>query len=109
MFVGLPYEFSPLEGELNYKLRVMYNNNTLVPRNVLVKVTSIADEYVYRTVRFIQMNQEVSSIALWNPVASIIFASFLLPIQSTQTSLPKGVGNSNNNFEVSGEIPTYCL
>ena len=48
------------------------------------------------------MNQEVSSIALWNPVASIIFASSLLPIQATQTSLPKDVGNSNNNFTGSG-------
>ena len=46
--------------------------------------------------------QEVSSIALWNPVASIIFASSLLPIQSTQTSLPKDVGNNNNNFTGSG-------
>ena len=48
------------------------------------------------------MSQEVSSIALWNPVASIIFASSLLPIQARQTSLPKDVGNNNNNFTGSG-------
>jgi hypothetical protein len=42
------------------------------------------------------MSQEVFSVALWNPIASIIFASSLLPIHSTQTSLPKDVGNSNN-------------
>ena len=48
------------------------------------------------------MSQEVSSIALWNPVASIIFASSLLPIQATQTSLPKDVGKNNNNFTGSG-------
>ena len=56
------------------------------------------NEYVFRTVKFIQLSQEVSSIALWNPVTSIIFASSLLPIQATQTYLPKDVGNSNNNF-----------
>ncbi|MFM7988328.1 MAG: hypothetical protein ACKPKO_54355, partial [Candidatus Fonsibacter sp.] len=48
--------------------------------------------------KIIKMSQEVYSIALWNPVASIIFASSLLPIQSKQTSLPKDVGKNNNNF-----------
>ena len=52
--------------------------------------------------KFVQMSQEVSSIAMWNPVASIIFASSLLPIQATQTSLPKDVGSSNNNITGSG-------
>ena len=31
-------------------------------------------------------------------MASITFASSLLPIHSTQTSLPKNVGDINNNF-----------
>ncbi|MFM7978549.1 MAG: hypothetical protein ACKPKO_04470 [Candidatus Fonsibacter sp.] len=35
---------------------------------------------------------------MWNPVASIIFASSLLSILSTHTSLPKHIGNTNNNF-----------
>ncbi|MFM7985315.1 MAG: hypothetical protein ACKPKO_38960 [Candidatus Fonsibacter sp.] len=48
------------------------------------------------------IQQDISSIALWNPVASIIFASSLLPIQSTQTSLPKDVGSSKNSFTGSG-------
>ena len=54
-------------------------------------------EYQSRTVTFVIMSQEVSSIALWNPVAPTIVASSLLPIQSTQISLPKDVGNNNNN------------
>ncbi|MFM7978539.1 MAG: hypothetical protein ACKPKO_04420, partial [Candidatus Fonsibacter sp.] len=57
----------------------------------------------YKTVKFIQMSREVSSIALWNRVPSIIFPSSLLPIQATHTSLPKDVGSSNNNFTGSGE------
>ena len=48
------------------------------------------------------MYQEEYSIALWNPVASIICASSLLLIQSTQTSLPKDVGHNNNNSTGSG-------
>ncbi|MFM7984979.1 MAG: phage minor capsid protein, partial [Candidatus Fonsibacter sp.] len=32
LFVGLPYERVSSDGELNYRLRVMYNNNNLVPR-----------------------------------------------------------------------------
>ena len=101
LFIGLPYEYVSITRELNYRLRVMYNNSNLVPKNVLTLTTPGAP-LVYKRINFVQMNQEVSSIALWNPVASIIFASSLLPIQATQTSLPKDVGNSNNNFTGSG-------
>ena len=34
--------------------------------------------------------QEKSSIALWNPVASIVFASALLPVHPTQTLVAQG-------------------
>ena len=103
LFVGLPYKYVSINGELNYRLRVMYNNNNFVPRNVLPENTiAINGDYQFKVVKFVQMYQEVSSIALWNPVASIIFASSLLPIQSTQTSLPKNVRNNNNNFTGSG-------
>ena len=101
LFIGLPYEYVSITGELNYRLRVMYNNSNLVPKNVLTLTTPGAP-LVYKRINFVQMNQEVSSIALWNPVASIIFASSLLPIQATHSSLPKDVGNSNNNFTSSG-------
>ena len=57
LFVGLPYELVPTEGELNYRLRVMYNNSNLVPRNVLVEGTTSNADFVYRTVKFIQMQQ----------------------------------------------------
>ena len=48
------------------------------------------------------MQQDMSSIALWNPVASIVFASAPIPVHPTQTSMPKDVGNINNNFTDSG-------
>ena len=53
------------------------------------------------------MQREISSIALWNPVASIVFSSSLLPIQSTQTSLPKEVGNSDTNFSGNGNNSNF--
>ena len=92
-----------INGELNYRLRVMYNNNNLVPRNVPPE-NAIArnGDYQFKVVKFVQMYQEVSSIALWNPVASIIFASSILPIQATQTSVPKDAGNNNNSFTHNG-------
>ncbi|MBM4179863.1 MAG: hypothetical protein FJ211_11140, partial [Ignavibacteria bacterium] len=48
------------------------------------------------TIEMIHTNQEMTSVALWNPVASIVFASSLLPIVATQTSLPKDVGKQHH-------------
>ena len=40
LFIGLPYEYVSITGELNYRLRVMYNNSNLVPKNVITPSTS---------------------------------------------------------------------
>ena len=53
-------------------------------------------------ITYAQRPQRVSSIALWNPVAPLVFTSALLPVHPTQTSLPKHVGNSNTAFSESG-------
>ena len=53
------------------------------------------------------MQQEISSIALWNPIASIVFSSSILPIQSTKTYLPKEVGNSDTNFSGNGNNSNF--
>ena len=50
----------------------------------------------------IYIMQEMSSIALWNPVASIVFSSSLLPIIPTQTSVPRDVGGQTNHLISSG-------
>jgi hypothetical protein len=50
----------------------------------------------------LQAHQEMTSIALWNPVASIVFASSLLPIIPTQTSAPKDIGSQSNNLTSGG-------
>ena len=59
IFAGLPYEYVSLEGELNYRLKVMYNNNNLVPRKMLLAdpISQGQYEYYYKTVKVIQMHQ----------------------------------------------------
>ena len=101
-------------GVLNYKLRVINDRSNLVQNYVPLNVTKKV-ERVTKTVLelkkfdFVMIQREISNIALWNPVASIIFASSLRPIQSTQRSLPKDVGNSNNNFTGSGNNANLLL
>jgi hypothetical protein len=36
LFAGIPYEFASETGELNYRLKVIYNNSNLVSKTVLV-------------------------------------------------------------------------
>ena len=99
VFVGVPYEFVSDTGELKYRLRVVYNVSNLAPKTALASGVPTVGT---KKVSYVQMQQKVSSIALWNPVASIVFASALLPVNPTQTSMPKDVSNINNNFTDSG-------
>ena len=41
-----------------------------------------------------QTTQETSSLAMWNPIASIVFCTGMLPIISTNTSLPISYGGT---------------
>ena len=50
----------------------------------------------------LQVYQEVSTIGLFNPVASIVFTSSLLPIKATNTSPPKSINDNSNNLIGSG-------
>ena len=109
----MPYEFVSITGELNYSLHIIYNNSNLVPKTVLVPGAPIATT---QKVNYAQMLQEMSSIALWNPVESIVFASALPPMHPMQTSLPKDVGDNNNNYTNSGHnsnllntISDFCI
>ena len=52
----------------------------------------------YKKIDTLQVYQEMTSVALWNPVASIVFASSLLPIVATQTSLPKDAGKQHHTL-----------
>lgn len=92
LFAGLPSRYAVINGTSGYLLRFVdrytngYTQKIPKPGSTLGETISIDMLY---------LNQEVTSIAVWNPVASIVFASSLLPIIPTQTSVPKDVGSSN--------------
>jgi len=80
----------------NY-LITMYNNNNLNVLNL-------------PSYNCIQSYQEGSSVALWNPIESIVFTTSLLPIVPSNVSQPKIFGsasnlyNTGNNSNISPQI-----
>ena len=98
LFVGMQHTFESSQGDANYRLRVAYNGSNLVTRDVIEGYDAINEEITYAPIKYVQMFQEVSSIAIWNPVSAIIFASALLPSKTTQTSLPRNIGSNENAF-----------
>jgi hypothetical protein len=56
LLVRLPFEHVSETGELNYRLKVVYNNSNLVPNSVLV-VTPPEVLPAYKRINFVQMSQ----------------------------------------------------
>ena len=54
LFVGIPYELESNTRELNYRLKVVYNNSNLVYKNVLVPRLPTA---TIRKITYVQMPQ----------------------------------------------------
>ena len=102
LFVGMQYTFESSQGDANYRLRVAYNGSNLVTRDEITGYDAVTESVTFEPFNFVQMYQEVSSIALWNPVSSLIFATSLLPIKTTQTSLPRSIGSNENAFSSVG-------
>ena len=97
LFAGLPCRYVSSSGSLNYRLNVIDRYfNKVKQETYYYPSGSTTPSTITRIV--ILLNQELTSIALWNPVASIVFASSLLPIIPTQTSAPKDIGNQSNNL-----------
>jgi hypothetical protein len=94
LFVGLRNTFMTYEGNKNYKMTV------LDPRGTSMRLVKLANGTTYT---FIQSQQEICSISLWNPVASIVFCSSLLPVVPTQTAKPNVISNQTNNFSSGGD------
>jgi hypothetical protein len=80
-----------------YSIRFIdrYNNKSIV------KIPDLTDSTKTISINVLQANQEMTSIALWNPVASIVFSSSLLPIIPTQTTAPRNLG-TQGNYLISG-------
>jgi hypothetical protein len=102
LFVGMQHTLVTKQGDENYRLRVAYNGSNLVIRDEITGYDPDAEKVDFIAMNYVQMYQEVSSIAIWNPVSAIIFASSLLPIKTTQTSLPRSIGSNENAFSSVG-------
>ena len=103
LFPTLPYQFNSASGDLNYKIifEDLNDVNTIqVATNSLNSLISSTTPLIYMA--GIHIMQEVSSVAIWNPVASIVFTTSLLPIVPSQTSTPR-IYTSSANSTSNGE------
>ena len=92
LFAGFQNVFQGYDGDLNYWVKVNNRGSNLVPLK-----NSSGTSYTY-----VQMYQEISTVSLWNPVASLVFCSTILPIQPTQSSKPTVISNQKDNLVSSG-------
>jgi hypothetical protein len=99
LFTGLPAYLVSASGDKNYRIKTnkYLGHNTNKLRGVMLYRLNPSFD-APGDADFVLSVQETSSIATWNPIASIVFASTLLPIQPTQTSIPKEIGQRNNNM-----------
>jgi hypothetical protein len=89
-----PSQFAGNPGELNY--RIVFNNTRNT--NLVTKKNSITGNSLV----MIPVYQEISTVSVWNPVASIVFCSSLIPIIPTNTSPPVQFGDNSTNFRSGG-------
>ena len=88
---GMPCIRRSRTGDLNYQ----FTPDTA--STLIVKDQTGIPHTLYQT------SQEVSSLAMWNPIASVVFCTGMLPIVSTNTSLPITYGGlSNDNLASNG-------
>ena len=91
LFPSFPYEFNSSKGNMNYRL-IFNDSNFLnsIQVNTNPSATSLADASLLNSrATGIQIFQEISGVSLWNPIASLVFTTSLLPIVPSQTSRPK--------------------
>ena len=71
LFTSFRNIFYGYNGNLNYKL-VVHNNNGL-NLNKITNTRVVAGVPSTTTYTYVQMYQEVSTVSLWNPIASLVF------------------------------------
>jgi hypothetical protein len=91
------YDAGPV-GSKNYRIQFINNYNTNVSNNVDY-TTGLGASVNYNVV---QAFQEVSTVAMWNPIASIVFSSSMLPVLSTNISPPKVFNDPSNTLASTG-------
>ena len=69
----------------------------------ITHTTVVAGVSTATSYTFVQTYQETSTVSIWNPVASLVFCSSMLPIYPTQTTKPSMISNQSNNLSSSGD------
>ena len=98
LFVGLRSTFITNTGDKNYRMDVKD------PYNIFQKIVTFGNGTKYT---FTQTYQTLSSVSLWNPVASIVFTTTMLPIVPNQTSKATIVSNQSNENCSNNEIKQF--
>jgi hypothetical protein len=87
---SFPSQFAGNLGEKNYRI-VLDSLNGMSPT-----------KSGPRAFPFLLTMQEISTVAIWNPIASVVFCTSLIPIIPSNTSPPKLFGDNNTNLVSSG-------
>ena len=101
LLVGLPHEYASKAGDLNYRIKIVNRGDANATTRTTTFLNNASGALISREITLVQVEQEISSLALLNPVASIVFASSMLPVLPTQTSPPRDLG-TNSNYLTSG-------
>ena len=97
LFAGFPFKFfvySDTAGDKNYQILTTSNNYS----NIL----SVANQGTGTMQKYLQAFQEINSVGLWNPIASVVFTSTTLPIHPTLSSSPKIYNSVGSGLQGSG-------
>lgn len=78
--------------DLNYRI-LARNTGANVLQVSVPNGTSTPDK-----IPFLQVFQEISSVGLWNPVASIVFTSATLPVHPTLSGAPRLLNSRDNGM-----------
>jgi hypothetical protein len=89
---SFPAIFQGNEGETNYRIHVDNMNGS--------NIVETGCKSTYKAV--VPVYQEISTVATWNPVASVVFCTSLIPVLATNTSPPKLFGDNSTNLVSSG-------
>ena len=94
-----PAKFAGNEGELNYQLEFYNNNNINLKPIFQPSGITNCQKILYQA---LVLYQEIDTLNLFNPVASIVFCSNLLPIKATNTSAPILFNDNSTGMSSSG-------
>ena len=83
LLVGLPREYASKAGDLNYRIKIVNRIDANTTTSTSDYLDHVSNTVISGQTTLVQVEQEISSLALLNPVASILFASSMLPALPT--------------------------